>query len=134
MKPSPGPHHVGRTQRRVIIPDENGEYPKFTPVRIAVMGVFEERPDQDQLGLPPKLTGKTRARVLAVMCGMSAEDEANAHLFANASALLHALRSLMAGLDSKEPEQFPGHHVAYLETVAKPRAAEILAKLKELGL
>jgi len=46
--------------------------------------------------------------------------------------IIHALNGLLVGLDESEPEQFPGHHKAYLNTVAIPRAQEALLEAKEL--
>lgn len=40
--------------------------------------------------------------------------------------LVEALRTMMVATSHDEAEQFPGHHEAYLQTVARPRAAEAL--------
>jgi hypothetical protein len=40
----------------------------------------------------------------------------------------HALRTFIVAMDKTQPEEFPGHHSAYLENVALPRAKEALKK------
>jgi hypothetical protein len=43
--------------------------------------------------------------------------------------LVHALRTFLVAVDDSGPEQFLGHHLAYLKQVAIPRAQEALAKV-----
>ena len=46
--------------------------------------------------------------------------------------LLHALRTMITAVDESTPESFPGHHRAFLEMIAIPRAQAALAKAETI--
>jgi len=48
------------------------------------------------------------------------------HVADNRAILESAIKSLLAGVDNSEPEKFPGHHAAWLQQVAIPRAKAAL--------
>ncbi len=74
--------------------------------------------------------GKIRIAIIAVSgFGVSEEHAANAQLISAAPELLEALKAMLVATDCNVhlPEGHPGH-VAYLNTVAKPRAKRAIVK------
>lgn len=60
-------------------------------------------------------------------------NQANA-LIEQCTVAEHALRTMLVAVTPTEPEQFPGHHKAFLDTVAIPRAQAALAVLAPSGV